>query len=129
MAEEKVYFKDPKDRAVVTSARFIVPDGTFAVAGITSVKHASSGPPKMLAVLCMIVGLLGMFLAKDGQAGIPLVILLLGVVLAAWPGRYSVMLSSASGESRALTSRDKAFITGVIAALNDAIVERSSVRP
>ena len=123
MPEEKVYFNDSKDRAVVTSARFIVPDATFAIAGVTSVKQKTQRPPRLLGVLLI---LLALFAFSFG-VGLGMAFVVAGAACFAWPAKHSVLLSSASGESRALTSTDVVFIRGVIAALNKAIVERSKL--
>ncbi len=62
-----------------------------------------------------------------GKGGILIGILLVAGAVYWWKSikpTFSVVLSSASGEVKALSSKDNGFITSVINALNDAIVHR-----
>lgn len=117
--EEKSIFNE--GGVTVTSARFIVPSQTYAVAGITSVKNYEERPKRSYPIGCGIVGLL--FLAWVPVLGIAL------IVLAAiwWNGqktKYEVLLTTAGGEVKALSSQNGQFISKVIQALNEAIVAR-----
>lgn len=122
MAEnEKVYFEE--GGVSVTKARFIVPAQTYAMSGITSVKAAVDQPLKGPAIL----GGIGVLMMFSGEVGAIIIGLLLiaGAVLWFIKGKkHIVVLSSASGEAKALSSTNEGFIGRIIAALNDAIVAR-----
>ena len=117
---EKEFLKEGD--VTVTNSRFIVPGQTYAMSGITSVKSVKKNPSKALPIILIVLGII--FLAAD----VPLVgIILIGLgiaILILNKPQYIVILSSASGETEALTSKNKEFITRVINALNDAIVAR-----
>ncbi|QLQ02289.1 MAG: hypothetical protein HZY77_04940 [Thiobacillus sp.] len=110
------------DDVKVTSARFIVPSQTFAMAGITSVKNSEQRPTRVYPIWCGIFGVVAL-IADAYAVGIGL------LVLAAvwWIGQktqYHVVLATAGGEMTALTSKDRAYISNVVKALNDSIVAR-----
>jgi len=118
---EKVYFEEGS--VTVTKARFIVPAQTYAMSGITSVKAAVDQPLKGPAILCGI-GLLMLFFGEVSLIVIGL-LLIAGAIFWYIKGKkHIVVLSSASGEAEALSSTDASFIGRIIAALNDAIVDR-----
>lgn len=127
MAEEKIFLEE-KD-VKVTSARFIIPLQTYALSGITSVKNLTEFPSKKGPIILIALGVL-MFLtaASKGETGGILVGLLLAGGGIAWlvlnKPTFYVVLSSASGEARSLSSKDSDFILRVISALNEAIVHR-----
>lgn len=117
---EKIYYEGGEVK--VTNARFIVSSQTYAMSGITSVKFFTEKPSKlgpMIAFAIAIVALLAQ--ANIWVIGIPLVI---GILLLFRKATHHVVLSSASGETRALNSENKEFISNVIQSLNDAIVAR-----
>ena len=129
--DEKKFFED--SGVTVTNARFIVSDQTYAMSGITSVKSFRQDPSRTGPLVCGIVGLFLMLdgLPSGGGAGNGTVVLF-GLILLAGAGIYwfgqktefSVLLTTASGEVKALDSRDGAFISRVVGALNDSIVHR-----
>jgi hypothetical protein len=105
----------------VTNARFIVPSQTYAMSGITSVKTSQDDPKRLYPILCGVFGLL-LLMSATGFA-----ILLIAVAVAWWIGQkteFHVLLTTASGEAKALSSNNGAFISKVVHALNDAIVSR-----
>ena len=105
----------------VTNTRFIVPAQTYAMAGITSVKNFEEPPKRMYPIGCGIVGLL--FLAGVPVLGVGLIVL----AVFWWiyqKTKYHVLLTTAGGEVKALSSQNGPFISKVIQALNDAIVAR-----
>jgi len=122
MAEnEKVYLEE--GGVTVTKARFIVPAQTYAMSGITSVKAAFDQPLKGPAIL----GGIGVLALFTGEAGAIIIGLLLiaGAILWFIKGKkHIVVLSTASGEAEALSNSNSGFIGRIIAALNEAIVER-----
>lgn len=122
MAEnEKVYLEEGS--VTVTKARFIVPAQTYAMSGITSVKAAVDQPLKGPAILGGI-GVLMMFVGEAGAVIFGL-LLIAGAILWFIKGKkHIVVLSSASGEAKAISSNNSGFIGRIIAALNEAIVGR-----
>ena len=117
---EKIYY-DGGD-VKVTNARFIVSSQTYAMSGITSVKFFTETPSKtgpIVAFFIVVVALLSH--ANIWVIGIPLVI---GILLLFRKATHHVVLSSSSGETRALNSQNKEFISSVIQGLNEAIVAR-----
>ncbi len=118
---EKVYLEE--GGVTVTKARFIVPAQTHAMSGITSVKAAVDQPLKGPVIL----GGIGLLMMFSGEVGMVIfgLLFIVGAILWFIKGKkHIVVLSSASGEAKALSSSDSGFIGRIIAALNDAIVDR-----
>lgn len=110
------------DDVKVTSARFIVPSQTFAMAGITSVKNTQQRPQRVYPIWCGIFGVIAL-IADAYVVGIAL----LALAAVWWIGQkpqYHVVLATAGGEMTALTSKDRSYIASVVKALNDSIVAR-----
>jgi hypothetical protein len=108
----------------VTNTRFMAKGQTYAMSGITSVKSYRQDPSVKGPAL---VGILGIIALLTGKSGIILGLILIAVAVGWWRSlkpEFSVLLSSASGEVKALASKDEGFIRSVINALNDAIVHR-----
>lgn len=120
--EEKSFFSD--GGVSVTNARFIAQGQTYAMSGITSVKSFRQDPSRKGPIILGIVGVL----ALGGGGSVTVGGLLLAAGAVAWwflqKPEFSVLLSSASGETKALASQDGDFISKVVNALNDAIVHR-----
>lgn len=121
--EEKSFFS--QGNVSVSNARFIVDGQTYAMNGVTSVKTGRKAPSRWGPI---IVGVVGLASLGGGEAGaVILGLVLIGLAIFWWVKQkpeLSVVLSSSSGEMRALVSRDAAFINGVIEALNNAIIHR-----
>lgn len=118
--QEKIFFD--RNGVKVTSARFIVGTRTYAMQGVTSVKQAAKHPSRVLPIA---FGIIGILLALDDKALIGTCLLVFAVL--AWllqKADWIVVLSSASGEQQALTSKDRAYIDAVISALNESLVYR-----
>ena len=94
------------------------------MSGITSVKSFRQDPSRKGPIILGIFGLVAM--TPGGTSLIAGLLLVVGAVFwwRALKPEFSVLLSSASGEAKALASKDGDFISNVIAALNDAIVHR-----
>lgn len=133
--EERIFLRE--SGVVVSNARFIVPTQTFAMAGITSVKTFREVPRRgglialmlfgMLLVLIGIVGAVANGIGVGSGIVIAFGLLLSAAVIYAMSqqrDRFHVLLKTASGEAKALTSVDLAFIRRVVAGLNEAIVHR-----
>jgi hypothetical protein len=120
--EEKSFFNE--GGVSVSNSRFIVPGQTYAMSGITSVKSYRQDPSRKGPIILGIVGLLAL---GGGGNAVFLGLLLIAGAVAWWFSQkpeFSVLLTSASGEAKALTNKDGQFITRVVNALNDAIVHR-----
>lgn len=110
----------------VTNSRFVVPGQTYAMSGVTSVKSTVYNPSRIGPIILIVLGILGMIIgAKSGALPGGIILLVIGI---AWwvlkKPKYSIMLSSASGEVEALTSKNKGFILRVVDAVNEAIIAR-----
>ena len=126
-SEETVYYQDEKVR--ITNSRAVIGDKTFAMANITSVAAEVTRGNYLLPVLLLPAGLCtaSIGLLSDEQS-----IFVVGIIfiLAAFAvsgqakNRYSVTIGSASGESNALTSTDKDYISDIVEAMNEAIIQR-----
>jgi ribosomal protein S27E len=116
---EKVYYRAGGVR--VTSARAILDGKSYAMAQITSVE-AVEIPPNTKAAVALIV--CGAILAIP-TCGLALILLIVGIIVygTARP-YYAVCVASASGEAHALIGPDPEPIDRVVAAINQAIVER-----
>lgn len=145
-SEERVLFEENQVR--VTNLRAIFENKTYAMSNITSVSLESSEPSSCVSATLLLVGigLLGLFvvflffLAETGsEVAFPLgealnasMFLLLGGGCLAASIRlrklakptYTVRISSASGESNALSSADRDHVERIVRAMNQAIVMR-----
>jgi len=98
----------------VTSARVIFGGQTFALAGVTSVRGMEVKPDRKGPIILMILGIFCFLITT-----------IIGIIW--WfmqKPDYVVMFASASGESRAYTSKDSKLVADIVAAINDAIVHR-----
>lgn len=108
---------------VVTNSRFIVPGQTYAMSGVTSIKHVEKDPSKVAGWVIIGIGVLLCLSHAMLAVGI---LMILGGALYLWKGRgkYDVLLQTASGEVRAFASKDKELVRRIVNALNEAIVYR-----
>lgn len=121
--EEMTFFN--QGQIWVTNARFIVHGQTYAMNGVTSVRQTIATPSRLGPVSLIIIGL--MCLLGGSAKSILFSLFFLGIGVLWWVKQkptWTVILSSASGEHRALASQDQSFIQGVVSALNTAIVHR-----
>ena len=123
---EKVYVDH--DTFKVTSARFIVPAQTYAMAGITSVRGSVYRPPVVGNYICTALGVAILIYGL----GVATWAVILGAILAgigylnirAAKPVYSIIVMTAGGESEAVRSENSALISELIEGINQAIVER-----
>ncbi|MCL1114691.1 DUF6232 family protein [Shewanella basaltis] len=120
--EEKIFLD--KGKVVVSNSRFIVDGQTYAMSNVTSVKsgviegsHSQTFILILIALACFAAGTIGFFMA----------VIFFG--LAYYNAKqvkntYTVILNTSAGENKALSSHDQAYVSTIIAALNDAIVSR-----
>ena len=122
MAEERTFFQH--EDVSVTNSRFMVGSQTFAMSNITSVKASRQVPKRLWPTLLVVIGVL-LAIAESANVGIGIVI---GGVGVAWllvqKTMYHVMLTTAGGETSALSSKQRVYIEKVVQALNEAIVAR-----
>lgn len=117
--EEKTFFE--YDGVKVTNARFVVDHQTFAMSNITSVSTAQEHPSRVWPILFILAGLV------TCATALPVGLILIGggaIWLWVQKSKYHVMLKTAGGEAKALTSHQKEYIGKVVSALNNAIVHR-----
>ncbi|MHA3115247.1 QacE [Acinetobacter sp. ANC 4635] len=110
---------------VVTNARFIVDNQTYAMNGVTSVKQGIIPPDRKIGIWMIIVGFIMLLVASGMGKFIGLLILGAGIwlVYKAKP-IASVILQSSSGEVQALSSDNQHYISQVVSALNQSIIHR-----
>lgn len=119
MVEEKTFFQ--YEDVTVTNSRFMVSAQTFAMSNITSVKASKEVPKRFWPIVLIVIGLL----ALTGNVGVGVVIVGIGVAwLIMQKTMYHVMLTTAGGETSALSSEQSEYIGKVVQALNEAIVAR-----
>jgi hypothetical protein len=112
----------------VTNARFILPKQTFAMSGITSVQDNEVKPSKIGPIIFILFGFIFLLVSNFSSY----FLMTLGVFMLIIGGNwlvqkitYSIILHTASGEVKALTSENCAWISKVVRALNDSIISRS----
>ncbi|MEX8498939.1 DUF6232 family protein [Leptothrix ochracea] len=119
-APEQVFLSENGVR--ITNIRFIVDSQTFAMSGITSVKPAEQKPSRVGPA--SLIGL-GIFLMATTEPKFGGFFVAIGAVWAALQkSTYHVALQTASGEAKALISKDPAWVQKVVFALNEAIIHR-----
>lgn len=127
--------------ARITSARAIFGNKTYALATITSLEGRKINPERSVPYKVVLGGVVAcavsafMFVNPESRNGV--VSLLIGVVLIAagvvWASRigptYAVILCTAAGKERVCTSANEWEINEVVAALNQAIIDRGQQQP
>lgn len=133
---DPTYFSDEKG-VRVTATRLIIPGktdnegpSTYAMANITSVKTEKHDPNRLGGILTAVVGLVLLAIGSQLREGTQLIligVLLLGAGIA-WAvlvkPTFHLRISSASGETDALRSKDKLYVDRVVTALNEALIKR-----
>ncbi len=118
--DEKIIFK--QRGVTVTPTRFVVYGTTYPINGISSVRVLIEKPSKKWPILLICAGVLfflfsqfalGLFLAGFGI-----------LLLILWKPTYYISLRVASGEARAVNSKDRDFVHAVLDAVNSAIAAR-----
>ncbi|EMP4115475.1 TPA: DUF6232 family protein [Vibrio parahaemolyticus] len=107
----------------VSNSRFIVNGQTYAMSNVTSVKTGIEKANKGAGIVITLIGLFILFAMKSIiWGGVIVVVGVLAFIGA--KDKYSVILSTSSGESKALTSEKKNYIEDIVSALNESIVSR-----
>jgi len=119
----------------VTTMRVIIHGTTYALRNITSVRMTSTrsgfGCAVVLLICLVIFPLFFALFAISASVGIGFFALIVAAAIIAWQLRrlqrsrttYHVAISSASGEAKALSSKDQAYIQNIVKSINDAIVK------
>lgn len=120
--DEKVFLAE--QGVTVTTTRFVVASQIFTMAGVASVTFKKINPSRVVPIIFLVIGLL---LLSAGTASIWTVLLFVvpGLALLVYQRpKFAIVLTSASGETRALESKDEDFVRRVVSALNSAIIAR-----
>jgi len=118
---EKNFYQDAE--VLVTQARFVARDKTYAMRNISSVSIRHIKKSKAFQIMLIIIGALCLFGKDSWSYGI--VILALGILLLVLiKDEYSVHINSNSGEADGFTSKDKKLIEKIVDAVNEAIIYR-----
>lgn len=121
--EEKDFYSN--GNVSITNSRFIVGSTTYAMNGVTSVKRGETNPSKVAPIIMCIIGAIALINGTATSFLVGAILIILGVLwFRAIKPEYIVFLNSASGESQALSSKDRKYIDDVINALNNAIIHR-----
>lgn len=143
MLEENIY---SDNNVSVTTARIIISGTTYALRNVASVKMITTPANKGCAMMMLIISagififpaLMGIIAAialrgKDegGGGGLIMLLLFIGFILGLYgwdqlkkaKPKYHVAISSASGETHALTSEDPDYIEKIVYAINEAIIK------
>lgn len=124
MSEETTYYS--KGDVTVTNARVVIDGATYAMRNITSVKM-SKKPPSFSPYAFLMIGGLVIGASVGGIVGTMIALASFG------GGAYLffiskpdciVIIGSASGEAKALTSKNEGKVQEIVNAVNEAIIKR-----
>lgn len=125
--KEKVFLEN--DGVLVTSARFVVDDQTYAMSGVTSVELETEKDP--VRIWYFIIGCLVMFGGAPSVyysilfIAIGLLVIAMGFVsLNKRKTHYSIIINAASGEEEVYSDEDYEDVKQIYSALNESIVYR-----
>ncbi len=121
-AQETIFLNEMGVR--VTNTRFILPKQTFAMSGITSVQSREEKPSKLVPIIFLAIGVLSFLGGKDAIFFAVIMLAIGGIWLKLQKTTHHVLLHTASGEAKALSSYDESWVSKVVHALNDAIIHR-----
>lgn len=116
MAETTI-FEDEKTK--VTTARFIVSGQTYAMKNIASVRALKTDGPRIGWAVVAFIAAVVLLCAECWWSGGFAILLALGAYGLKF--NYHVVLTTNSGETKALQSADAAYVDRVVEALNDAM--------
>ena len=130
MSEENIY---SDNNVSVTTARVIISGTTYALRNITSVRMTTTPASSGCAVVLIVLGAISLLVAlgtfgRDAGAGFVALLFAAGILAAGifWlrslKSSFHVTIASSSGEARALTSTDRAYIDKIVGSINEAIV-------
>ena len=117
--EEKTFFE--YDDVKVTNSRFISGHQTYAMSNVTSVKAFEEKPNRWRGIAAL---LLGLIIAVNTVVVGLIIAVAAAFYLYQQKTMYHVMLATAGGETSALRTHQKEYLSKVVSALNEAIVHR-----
>ena len=131
-AQEETLLSD--NYVTVTTTRVIIRDTTYALRNIASVRMAFTPPKTGCAIILLIFGIFALIVAFAGfsqnvASGLGYFIFAAVIIggailwLRSLKADYHVAITSSSGEAKALTSKDKAYIERIVNSINEAIVK------
>ena len=94
------------------------------MSGITSVQSGEDKPSKVGPIIFLTIGTLSLFGGSDSIVFAIIMLTIGGIWLAALKTTFHILLQTASGEAKALSSTNGAWISKVVNALNESIVHR-----
>ncbi len=124
-SSEKLFYENGAIR--VTSSRLIIANVTYALANIASVSTSVKHPSRFWPIVFILGGVMwGMVDFMTSQVPyFALGAIVVGIlILSGQKTEYGIRVSSSSGESTPLESKNRALIEGIVTAVNDAIVHR-----
>jgi hypothetical protein len=118
---ERTFYQDAD--VTVTQARFVTQNKTYAMRNISSVSLYHIASSRIFQIILLALGLL--MLLDDGlrTAGFFMAVIG-GLWLYFTKDSYAVRISTNSGETNSVISKDKEYVTKIVNALTDAIVHR-----
>lgn len=127
--QEQTIYSD--SNVSVTTTRVMIGDTTYALRNITSVRMADTPGRIGCAITLLILGivlLIGAFsgVGEKDAGGLVIAGVVIGLAVLWLFGartKYHVVISSASGEAKALTSRNERYIQRIVNSINEAIVK------
>ena len=131
MAEQDIF---TDENVKITTARVIINGTTYALRNITSVENTYTPPHRGWAIASLIFGILSLtnaFISFPSSFGLGFGTLVFAAILIAlavllWlheKTNYHVTLTTAAGESDALTSQDGEYIDNIVCHINDAMAK------
>lgn len=109
----------------MTSARVVIGGQTHAMSGITSVRSIEEKPSRKGPIILGVIGIISLLIGEAASIVIGLILIGLAVFwFISIKPTYHIGLVSASGESKALSSKDAAYISKIVNAINEAIIAR-----
>jgi hypothetical protein len=119
---EQQIFAD--QNVLISTTRLIVNGVTYPLSNVSSVRLLQKKPNYTLAIILVIVGLL-LFMGGTSTVFVAFICFGIGVALFfVLKSTFIMLIGSAGGEKAALTSKDEAYMSNVVAHINNAIVER-----
>jgi|ERR1035437_124585 hypothetical protein len=118
---EKIFYQD--NNVTITQSQFIAGSKTYAIRNISSASNYEIKKSKTGAILLLVIGFFLSIPEPIRILGWGLIII--GVIwLIKIEGKYSVRISTDSGEENSFIHHDKAYIQKIVNALNDAIIHK-----
>jgi hypothetical protein len=119
--QETAYFEGGD--VVVTNARFIARGKTYAMRNVTSVGQGQIPVNRAIDIILFCVTVAFAFASAWGA--VVFFGIITGIVFFSRKKTFAVMLHTSGNEVKALLSKDEAYVAGVVAALNQAMIHQA----